>query len=88
MIVSFKENNKSYEIQDKHVDEIFNKVKSDMLKIYEQYSESDKDAMIALIASGCVTKSLMQFASNKYGVDDIIETVGGVEIREERKENG
>jgi hypothetical protein len=80
MIVSFEENGKKYEVQNEHVDEIFEKVKTDIQKIFDQYQDSGKDVLIALIAAGSVTKSLMQFASNEYGVNDIIETVGGIEI--------
>lgn len=84
MIVSFDENGKTYEVQNEHVDEIFENVKSEIQKIFDQYQENGKDVMIALMAAGCITKSLMQFASNKYGADDIVETVGGVELNKEK----
>jgi len=82
MKVTFSENNKRYEIQNDHVDEIFENVKRDMDSIFAKYTESSKDALIALISVSCITKALMQWTSNKYGVDDIVETIGAVEIKE------
>ena len=83
MIVTFEEKeNKKYEIQNKHVDEIFENVKKGMLNIFEQYKKSDKDLAIATIAAGSLGKELNQWLSNEYGADEIIKITEAEELQE------
>lgn len=81
MIITFEEKrNKQYEIQDEHVDEIFEEVKESMIQIYEKYNISDKDVLIASLASICLAEHLKKTLSNKYGSDKIIQITNAKEI--------
>lgn len=81
MVVTFKAlEGRSFEVQNEHVDKIFEDVKAQMTKIFDQYEKCDKDVLIALMSACSIATDLNQWASNTYGVDRIIETVGAKEI--------
>jgi len=81
MILTFEEKpNKKYEIQDEHVEEIFDYIKTQLADIFEQYKNNDRDSLIASSAIACIAESLKQKLSNDFGANRIIEILQAVEI--------
>jgi hypothetical protein len=81
MIVTFEEkDNKKYEIQNEHVDQIFENVKTMLDSVFEKYGYSDKDTMIATVSLVCIVEKIKNKITNEYGADKIIELTGAKEL--------
>jgi C-terminal processing protease CtpA/Prc len=81
MIVTFEEkNSEQYEVQNEHVENIFNSIKDEITTVLEKYKNSNKDLLIALMSIEGIVKELNQRMSNEYGADKIIEFVGAIKL--------
>jgi hypothetical protein len=84
MIITFGEKeNKQYEVQDEHVETIFDDVKNEVNKILEKYMDNNRDLLITLSSLGSIYNSLNQRIINDFGADQIIETLQAKEIESE-----
>lgn len=70
-----------YEVSEEHVDEIYNHIKTEMTKIFEKYKGSDKDLMIAIMASACIANNLNQGFSDKFEAYKIVKMVEAKDIK-------
>jgi hypothetical protein len=84
MIVTFEEKeNKQYEVQDEHVEAIFENVRNEIDNIVLQYENNSRNIIITILSLNSISKSLMQRLSNDFGADKLIETLKAKEIKSE-----
>ena len=81
MKITFEEKaDEQYEVQSKHVNDIFESIKQDVFNAIAKYKNSERDTLIATMAASSVISSFKQILIDEYGADYIIKVSGAIKI--------
>lgn len=82
MIVEFKEKpGKKYEVQDEHVEEIFNTMKKAIVDKFESIKHEHRDFVVSVMALSVLSSELNQLLVDTIGTEEIIKLSKAIEFK-------